>query len=159
MYNVFLLTIGGDYDLETLTGTNKILAQITVAIYIIVVGVIFINLYVALLSETFMRVYGDARAMSLVKKAEAMLSLEVKYPQLKYRMETHLSRYCSPLVSSLIRISASVNTKERHKYARYFSKIELGAWVSLTNKTWTSLSLAPPFSQYSDNLRVWIMER
>ncbi|XP_066929755.1 uncharacterized protein [Clytia hemisphaerica] len=101
MYQLFLLTVVSDYDLDTLVGMNKAKAQVGVAFYIIIVSVIFLNLYVALLSETFVRVYGNATAMSLVSKAKKMLSIEIASSHLEDAREDHLYKQCNPLIVAL----------------------------------------------------------
>ena len=109
MYQLFLLTVVSDYDLDTLVGMDKEKAQVAVAFYMIIVSVIFLNLYVALLSETFGRVFGNATAMSLLSKAKKMLSIEIASSYLEDMREDHLYKHCNPLVNRLLRISISLH--------------------------------------------------
>ena len=74
--------------------------MIIVGTYYALVSVVCINLYIALMSETFTRVYENAEANALLQQALLILYLE---RQLSMEKRAEIKKYfhktCSPLVS------------------------------------------------------------
>ena len=53
LYQLWLMSFVGDYEYDALSNVNKLLAQILVSLYFLLLSIITINIYVALLSEAF----------------------------------------------------------------------------------------------------------
>ena len=58
------MTLVGDFDMDGLVAVDRLMAQVLVGTYFCVAGVICMNLYIALLTDTFARVY----ALAIVSK-------------------------------------------------------------------------------------------
>ena len=116
LYQMFLLTIVGDYEYDPLKRINKTMSQLLVAAYLILVSCVCINLYIALLSEMFASVYVEAKATSYMNEARIMLLIQKLFPQVNTDFEIYLQEFCSPQVS--------YRYFEDHK--SYFTSIEYG---------------------------------
>lgn len=93
----FLLT--GDFDFNSLTAVDRLTAQLLVGTFIALSGIVMINLFIALMSDTFQRVYDNAKANAVMQQASAILDVEQslsKKNRDSFRMLIH--RKCSPLV-------------------------------------------------------------
>ena len=95
---MFLLTIVGDYDYTTLKAIDKVVSQIMISAYFILVSCVCINLYVALLSKIFTSVYAEAQAIVYINKAKIMLLIEKLFPTANTKFENYLQKNCSPQV-------------------------------------------------------------
>ena len=99
IYQVFLMTLVADFEFSQLTKTDKIMAQLLVGTYLAVAGVVCLNLYIALMSETFSRVWSDATANAYMSKATQLLETEMNLKEGETdRVSNYLLDNCSPLV-------------------------------------------------------------
>ena len=96
---MFLLTIVGDYDYTTLKAIDKVVSQIMITAYFILVSCVCLNLYIALLSEMFASVYADAQAIVYMNKAKIMLLIEKLFPEANTKFENYLQKFGSPQVT------------------------------------------------------------
>ena len=69
IYSVWLITVIGEYDYSALTSVNKVMAQVLIGTYTALSGILLLNLFIALMSDTFQRVYDNAKANALMQKA------------------------------------------------------------------------------------------
>lgn len=99
LYQLYLLTIVGDYDYDTLKAVDKIPSQIFVGLYVILVSVISLNLFIALLSEAVARVNQTALATTFLKEAEELVTLERVFPYLRKEFDIYANKYYAPEVS------------------------------------------------------------
>lgn len=76
MYSVWEITVVGNYPWESLLVIDRTMAQILCGVYLAVSAVICLNLFIALMSDTFQRVYDNANANAVMQKASTILSLE-----------------------------------------------------------------------------------
>ena len=102
LYQMFLLTIVGDYDYTTLKAIDKVTSQVMISAYFILVSCVCLNLYIALLSEMFASVYAEAQAIVYMNKAKIMLLIEKLFPRANTKFENYLQKFCSPQVNSII---------------------------------------------------------
>lgn len=98
IYQVYLLTIVGDYEYDPLALSKKIAAQIFIGVYALLVSIITINLYIALLSESFSTISATAVAKAYLRQATNIRRIEMFFPEEKLKFEIYLNRYCAPMV-------------------------------------------------------------
>ena len=95
-FTVFVYTLVGDYGYETLKFlTYKRLepdyftfTKIVIAYWILVSAVLLLNIFIALMSDTFERVYENALVVSKFERAALIVSIENKLPS--YWRKHHL---------------------------------------------------------------------
>ncbi|XP_063682089.1 transient receptor potential cation channel subfamily V member 5-like [Bolinopsis microptera] len=93
-FTVFVYTLVGDYGYETLkliTAQRKqyfAFTQIIIAYWILVSAVLLLNIFIALMSDTFARVYENAQVVSQFERAAMIVSIENKLPS--YWRKHHL---------------------------------------------------------------------
>ena len=99
LYTVFQIAVGDEFNLEGIVEADAVMARILVALYVTAVTIVTLNLLIALLTDTFSRVYGNAVANTIMQRAikvveaERMLSRKNK---LKYK--EYMKTNCSPEV-------------------------------------------------------------
>jgi len=98
LYQLYLLTIVGDYEYQPLKEIDKITSQVLVGLYFFLVSIVSLNLYIALLSEAFSRVNQTASAIAYLKEAAECINIEQNFPEFKRKFEIYINKYCSPLV-------------------------------------------------------------
>lgn len=74
-YSLFRLTLVDDYDFDTMLQIDPIMAKILVGFWLALSAVLCLNLFIALLSDTFQRVYDNAQANAVMQKALMTLSI------------------------------------------------------------------------------------
>merc|ERR550537_758878 len=85
-FTVFVYTLVGDYGYETLKlvtdhrGQYFPFTQILIAYWILVSAVLLLNIFIALMSDTFARVYENAQIVSQFERAAMIVSIENKLP-------------------------------------------------------------------------------
>ena len=85
IYNIFQMMIIGDYGFQNLVAANKTLARIMCLSFILVVGIITLNLLIALVSNTFERHYENAVANAVMQRASTILMLQSRMAKKKRR--------------------------------------------------------------------------
>ena len=94
------MTLVGSFNWSGLVRVDLQMAQLMVGIYLAITSVVCVNIYIALLSDTFTRIYAQAQANSAILRAQVILSIEgglSKKAKLKYHH--YIQTECSPLVS------------------------------------------------------------
>lgn len=103
IYQVFMMTLVADYEFSQLTQHDKIMAQLLVGTYLALASVVCLNLYIALMSETFARVWSEATANAYMSQATQLLVTEVNLSNKDTeKVNNHLLEECSPQVLSLL---------------------------------------------------------
>ena len=69
IYSVFLVLVVGDFNYDGIQLIDKRMAQILISLCISICGILLLNLFIALMSDTFQRVYDNANANALMEKA------------------------------------------------------------------------------------------
>lgn len=101
IYQVFLMTLVADFEFSQLTAKDKIMAELLVGTYLAIASVVCLNLYIALMSETFARVWSDATANAYMSQATQLLVAEINLNDNEaQRINKHLQENCSPQVST-----------------------------------------------------------
>ena len=99
-YNIFQMALIGDYKFDNIAKKDKIMAEILCATYIFLGGLVCLNLFIALMSNTFQRVYDNAKANALMQQAACIVSRETRMPyknQLQHR--EWINANCAPQIS------------------------------------------------------------
>ena len=99
VYQMYLLTIVGDYDFTDLKLINEDFAQILVGLYFVLVSVITLNLFIALMSEAIARINEKASAQAYLKEAEEINLIEKYFPSYQDEFEKFLKSEGDPWVS------------------------------------------------------------
>jgi len=93
------MTLMGGFDWDGLVAVDRLMAQILCGSYFALAGVVCMNLYIALLSDTFARVYAQAKATAVMQQAKTIITLEGKLSKFYKSKYAHfMLRECSPQV-------------------------------------------------------------
>lgn len=76
MYSVWQLTVVGNYPWDSLLVVDRLMAQILCGTYLAVSAIVMLNLFIALMSDTFQRVYDNAKANAAMQRASTILNME-----------------------------------------------------------------------------------
>ncbi|XP_065663270.1 uncharacterized protein LOC100211734 [Hydra vulgaris] len=97
MFSVWSMTLMGDFDWNGLVAVDRLMAQILCGTYFALAGVVCMNLYIALLSDTFARVYAQAQANAVMQQAQTVILLENKLDRKRKLEFGHfMQKECSP---------------------------------------------------------------
>jgi len=100
LFEVFRMTVVDSFEFDALTSQNKLVAQLICGTYLALTSITCMNLYIALLSETFSRVFGNATATAYMLQGEALISVEKKMNQKKRKaVHLYIAEECSPEVN------------------------------------------------------------
>lgn len=97
LYSVFRMAVGDDFNLDGLVETEPVMARLLIAMYVTAMTIVTLNLLIALLSDTFTRVHGNAVANTIMQRAIKVLEAEralTKKKKLAYR--EYIKTNCSP---------------------------------------------------------------
>ena len=95
----FQMTLIGNINWDGLVAVHRVMAQVLVGTYFALAGVVCMNLYIALLSDTFSRVYARALANAVMQQAHIILSIEKSLSKEKrIRFGHYFKNECGPLV-------------------------------------------------------------
>ena len=75
-YSLFQMIVVGDYNFDKLTTHAQIMSRLLVGTYIFFGGIICLNLFIALMADTFQRVYDNAKANAAMQRAATIVGLE-----------------------------------------------------------------------------------
>ena len=87
MYNIFSMMVVGDHQFPKLVEANPILSRLLCMLFIGIVAIVTLNLLIALLSNTFERLYENAVANAIMQRGRTILMLE------KWMTKRQLERY------------------------------------------------------------------
>ena len=85
LYNLFSMVVVSDHDYELLVKADRTMAGLLCGSFIGVMAIINLNILIALLSDTFTRVYGNAVANAVMQRAKTILFLEKSFSSKKER--------------------------------------------------------------------------
>ena len=93
------MTLIGDFNWDGLVAVHRLMAQVLVGTYFALTGVVCMNLYIALLSDTFSRVYARALANAVMQQAHIILLIEQSLSKKKkIKFGHYMKNECGPLV-------------------------------------------------------------
>lgn len=97
LYSMFRMTVVDEYNYDGLSRAKPIMAKVLCGTYIAASGVICLNLFIALMSDTFQRVYDNVKANAVMQQASTILSLEKSLSASKRRAFTNfIHTRCNP---------------------------------------------------------------
>lgn len=102
LYSVFQIAVGDNFNYEGLAEADPVMADILIVLYVTTVTIVTLNLLIALLTDTFSRVYSNAVANTIMQRAIKIVEAErtlTKRNKMKYR--EHMNTNCSPEVIKL----------------------------------------------------------
>lgn len=98
-YQLFRMTVVDEYNFQGLQAADSVMARFLCGSYITFSHVIILNLLIALLSDTFYRVYENARANAVMQRAYTILTLERNLSKkMRRNIFDHIRMHCSPEV-------------------------------------------------------------
>ncbi|OAF72092.1 hypothetical protein A3Q56_00136 [Intoshia linei] len=76
MWTLFRITLVDEYNYDALSSVDSAMAAVMVISWIVISSIIFLNLFIALMSDSFQRVYDNARANAIMQKAITIVNIE-----------------------------------------------------------------------------------
>ncbi|XP_070556685.1 polycystin-2-like protein 1 [Ptychodera flava] len=76
LFSLFRLTLVDEYNYDGLKEENPVMCDILVGTYLAISAIVLLNLFIAMLSETFVRVHDNAHSNALMERAAIVLGLE-----------------------------------------------------------------------------------
>ena len=94
------MTLMGSFDYKSLVKKDRLMAQILCGTYFALAGVVCMNLYIALLSDTFARVYSYVQANAVMQQAKTIIMLEESLNKFyRSKFGHYMQEKCSPQVN------------------------------------------------------------
>ncbi|XP_052106830.1 transient receptor potential cation channel subfamily A member 1-like isoform X4 [Mytilus californianus] len=98
LFSLFRLTMVDDYDFDNMLIIDPLMARLLVGLWLALSAVLCLNLFIALLSDTFQRVYDNAQANAMMQKAQSIISFwEGMSHSSRDKFLHYISANCSPL--------------------------------------------------------------
>ena len=99
VFMLYRVSLVDEYPFEALSSVDEVMTIILVGLYLWVTAVVGLNLFIALLSYTFQRVYDNATANAQLQRSEIILDLDLKLPRFLYRRyQRYMEDSCDPFV-------------------------------------------------------------
>eukprot|EP00111_Clytia_hemisphaerica_P011884 TCONS_00034914-protein len=113
VFSVWQVMLNVDFNWDALVVVDRLMAQVLVGTFFAFATVLCLNLYIALLSETFNRVYQNATANASLLQANTILQLEsILSKKKKAVVFKHIQEECGPLVAPQAEDPAGVTDEE-----------------------------------------------
>ncbi|XP_013391389.1 transient receptor potential cation channel subfamily V member 1 isoform X2 [Lingula anatina] len=97
MFSLFRMTLVENYDYEGMKRADYIMADVLVGAWLAISAILCLNLFIALLSDTFQRVYDNAQANAMMLKAVTILNVWTRMSkQRKENFRSFIHTQCAP---------------------------------------------------------------
>ncbi len=100
VYTILAMVLSGSFSTEPFQAVDRKLANIYFSITLAILNILCLNLFIALISLLFTRMYENAQAQALLQRAECMMqserNLSMKASNL---VKKYIRKNCGPLVS------------------------------------------------------------
>lgn len=99
LHTVFRMAVGDEFNLDGIVSADPVMARILVVLFLTAMTIVTLNLLIALLTDTFSRVYGNAVANTIMQRAIKVVNAKktlLKKQKIKYK--EYMRNYCSPEV-------------------------------------------------------------
>ena len=97
IFSTWAMSLMGEFNFGMLMDIDRNMAQLFCGTYFALVGVVCMNLYIALLSDTFARVYMAAQATAGMQQAKMIVALQEHLSDdQRLRLEQHMQDNCCP---------------------------------------------------------------
>lgn len=114
LYNLLCMVVGIDFPFNDLLQAEPFMARILCSTFIISTAIVVVNVLIAILSDTFTRLYSNAVANAVMQRAQSVLVIERELGKKRrdgyYRF---MREHCSPYMVSMDHESASKNKREK----------------------------------------------
>ncbi|XP_076463277.1 uncharacterized protein LOC143295453 isoform X2 [Babylonia areolata] len=98
IFSLLRLTLVDDYDYANMKKIDEVFTDIILIAWFLLSSILCVNLFIALLSDTFQRVYDNAQANSVMQKAITILSIwDGISAKRKQQFFDYIESSCSPL--------------------------------------------------------------
>ncbi|XP_065646900.1 uncharacterized protein LOC124812268 [Hydra vulgaris] len=99
IWNIFQMSIIADWNFDKLVEKDKVMAEILCSTYLFFAGLVCLNLFIALMSNTFQRVYDNAVANALMQKAAYIVKKELRFShKMQLRHYEWINSHCAPKI-------------------------------------------------------------
>lgn len=99
LYSVWAIAYGGDYNFNALRVFDSVTASILVGVYVALSAILLLNLFIALMSNSFQTVYDNAKGNALMQKASVLLAYEdARGKKNNQKFIKFIEGNCAPLV-------------------------------------------------------------
>ncbi|XP_070554969.1 polycystin-2-like protein 2 [Ptychodera flava] len=97
LFSLFRMTLVDEYNYEGLKEENPIMCDILVGTYLAISAIVLLNLFIAMLSETFVRIHDNAYSIALMERAQIILCIEDNLPDSwKNYFRKYINEHCNP---------------------------------------------------------------
>lgn len=101
-HSMLCMVVGVDFPFEDLLSEDPLMARVLCSSFIITTAIIVVNLLIALLSDTFTRLYSNAVANAVMQRAQTILQMEKTMSKMRKRdYYKFIRNSCSPHVVSM----------------------------------------------------------
>ncbi|XP_072533285.1 uncharacterized protein [Salminus brasiliensis] len=98
LYSLYRLTLVDDYEFDAMVAVDSVMAHLLCGTFLALSAVLCVNLMIALLSDTFQRVYDNALANAVMQQASVILQVEESMPSLRcFYDKQYIHQNCAPL--------------------------------------------------------------
>ncbi|XP_067091805.1 transient receptor potential channel pyrexia [Osmerus mordax] len=98
LYSLYRITLVDEYEFDAMVQVDSIMAHLLCGTFLALSSILCVNLMIALLSDTFQRVYDNALANAVMQQAAIILQVEESMPHLRrFYDNQHIHRHCAPL--------------------------------------------------------------
>lgn len=114
LYCMLCMVVGVDFPIDDILSEDPLMARVLCSSFIISTAVIVVNLLIALLSDTFTRLYSNAVANAVMEKAKSILRMEkTMCRKRKQNYYNFVRENCSPQVVQMDLRSSSQGKSEK----------------------------------------------
>ena len=130
LYNLLCMVVGIDFPFNELLSADPFMARILCSTFIISTAIVVVNVLIALLSDTFTRLYSNAVANAIMQRAQCILVIERSLRK-KRRQEyyNYMGKNCSPYEVLMDHESANKNkgemTSDQNKIAEELKQLNI----------------------------------
>ncbi|KAG1941629.1 transient receptor potential channel pyrexia [Pimephales promelas] len=98
LYSLYRITLVDEYEFDAMLDVDAVMAYLLCGTFLALSAVLCVNLLIALLSDTFQRVYDNALANAVMQQAAIILQIEESMSCLRrFYDNEHIHRHCAPL--------------------------------------------------------------
>ncbi|XP_022540699.2 transient receptor potential cation channel subfamily V member 6 isoform X1 [Astyanax mexicanus] len=98
LYSLYRLTLVDEYEFDAMVAVDSVMAHLLCGTFLALSAVLCVNLMIALLSDTFQRVYDNALANAVMQQASIILQVEESMPGLRrFYDKQYIHQNCAPL--------------------------------------------------------------
>ncbi|XP_066534368.1 transient receptor potential channel pyrexia [Hoplias malabaricus] len=98
LYSLYRITLVDEYEFEAMVAVDSIMAHLLCGTFLALSAVLCVNLMIALLSDTFQRVYDNVLANAVMQQASIILQVEESMSCLRHLYDKqYIHRCCAPL--------------------------------------------------------------